>query len=177
MSNLNEYFTNPTTFQEGYFKFSKIKIILILGIAISALATFITIYNYVSGINNLENCAISVEIQKQKQIKFIWILVLSLIAFVIGLLLSWMFRHKPHRIFSFSILFIGIFGILYAIAYKLNTLPGIDKTLIFISVLAFITFVMLGIVFDVVTKQRGGKEPATIGEFFSNDYNYKPASV
>jgi hypothetical protein len=125
----------------------------------------------------LKDKSIEVEekiLQKQKQIKFIWILVLSLIAFVIGLLLSWMFRHKPHRIFSFSILFIGIFGILYAIAYKLNTLPGIDKTLIFISVLAFITFVMLGIVFDVVTKQRGGKEPATIGEFFSNDYNYKP---
>lgn len=147
---------NPFSFTEGYFKFGKIRIVLILGIAISALATFITVYNYASGISNLENCSISTELQKKRQIKFIWILVLSIIAFVIGLVLSWVFRNKPRRIFSFSILFIGIFGILYAIAYKFKNFT--DKTLIFISVLAFVIFIILGIVFDIISKKNPDKE-------------------
>jgi hypothetical protein len=134
---------------KNYFKMSAWQYVVILGIAISGLATFINTYNAFSRINeNLEGCIHacpqSLEIYQSLQTQFIIILILSIVAILFGILLFWLLRkaENQRRIITLGIITAGIFGIFYAISIRFNSLATGFK--VAISWAAFIAFLILG---------------------------------
>lgn len=128
-----------------YFNITSWQGIVIIGIAISGIASFVNTYNAWSGINiELEKCSQTSELKKKLYIQFIVIMVLSSLAIVLGIVLAWLFRtsENPRKILTFGIITLGILGIVYALATKFqNTSNSIKLT---ISWASFIGFIILG---------------------------------
>jgi len=137
--------TNEAGAMKNYFTLQSWQLLVILGIALSGLSTFVTTYNAWSGINtNVQACAQSSLLQKKLKTKFIVILVLSCLAVVLGILLAWFLRRNPNprKLFTLGITGVGVFGIIYAIALKFQNVT--DKVKLGVSWASFVAFLLLG---------------------------------
>jgi len=141
---------SPGTFKEekanlaSLFTLNKWQLIVILGIAISGLAAFVNTYNALSGINTLTNTCYNQDVLKRKfNTQFIVTLVLGIVALVVGLLLSWLFRKSSGlRLATLGLGIAGIFGIIYAISVKFS---GANNALkLGVSWTAFVVFILFG---------------------------------
>lgn len=150
---------------KSYFQgFSNWQVLVIIGIAISGLASFVNTYDAWSKINTQIQAALQTgTIQKELNTQFIVILVLSCLAIALGIVLAWLFRHatNPRRIVTLGIITAGIFGILYAVSMKFQTASTIYK--LGASWGAFLAFIILGF---VLSSRDAGKigvkwEPST----------------
>lgn len=149
MANSGYRFTPGTLAEEktnlsNLFTLNKWQLLVILGIAISGLAAFVNTYNSISGINKLtDTCYNSADLKKKFNTQFIVTLVLGILALILGLLLSWMFRKSSGlRLATLGLAIAGLFGIIYAISVKFS---GANNALkLGVSWTAFGVFVALG---------------------------------
>jgi len=147
---LSESFRLGTRAEESeyakkYFSLNGWQYLIIIGIAVSGLAAFVTTYNAISGINaTILGCTKYGNIKRELTIKFIIILTLSCFAVVLGLILAWFFRKKQNqrRILTLGIITTGILGIIYSLSIKLQDFS--DSIKLIASWLAFIIFLFLG---------------------------------
>ena len=119
--------------------------LVIIGIAVSGLAAFVSTYDAISGINNaVKICTESNVLKKEIDIKFIVLLVLSCFAVILGLVLAWFFRGQDNqrKLLTLAIMTTGIFGILYALTIKFHNASNTFK--LFASWLTFLGFLVLG---------------------------------
>jgi hypothetical protein len=154
MSDMRKQLTPGTLAEEKanahrFFTLNNWQYIVILGIAISGLAAFITTYNAVTKINkDLLTCENSVALKHALNTKFLIVLILSCIAVFIGILLAWLFRANANqrKLLTIGITTMGIFGILYAIGIKFR---GTTNNLqLGISWITFLAFLILGFFFS-----------------------------
>lgn len=135
---------------QRYFKgFRTWKIVAILGIAISALATFINTYDAITNINSqIQVCTQSESLKRELNKQFIVLIVFSCLAIIFGIIIAWLLRHStnPMRIITMGIIFGGVFGILYAISIRLqsSTMSSVLKA--GISWSFFIGFIIWGFI-------------------------------
>jgi VIT1/CCC1 family predicted Fe2+/Mn2+ transporter len=121
---------------------------IVLGIAISGLAAFVNTYNSWSSINTqLEACIQSGPLQDAYRTQFIVLIVLSILAILVGILLTvFLSNRAEHRmaILILGMIFTGIFGIIYAATIKLQNFTNGFK--LSVSWISFAAFIILGIV-------------------------------
>ena len=130
-----------------YFSMSPWQILVILGIGISGLTTFVTTYDAITNINaQIQTCTRSDPLRRQLNIQFIVLLILAILAILIGIILAWLLRNATNtrRIMTLGIIVAGIFGIIYAISIKLanSTLSSVLKA--GLSWTVFIGFLIAG---------------------------------
>jgi TRAP-type C4-dicarboxylate transport system permease large subunit len=132
------------------FGLSKWQITVILGVALSGFAAYITTYNAVSGIDKqYAECADTGDLGKKMQVQFIVTMILACIAMVVGIILSWLCEsmwNSPHRIITFGITIAGIFGLLYALSIKFSSYTNTFK--VGMSWTALVAFILLGFLVD-----------------------------
>lgn len=128
-----------------FFKINAVELAIILGISISGLIAVINMYDAVTGINdNMIACANTDELGSQLTTQFIVVLTFSIVFILLGLILIWVFRTKPSaHIFIFSIILVGVFGIVYSLAVQFQQFTNNAKMLVSWSV--FIAFIVIGI--------------------------------
>ena len=126
---------------------SKWQFFIILGVAVSGIAAFINTYDAIAKIDSkLANCAESAALANTLKIRFIIMLVLSCLAIIIGIVLSWVLRNNPKLILTFGLITTGLLGIIYAVVTKYNKAEmGVKLGISWISLLAF---VILGYLLD-----------------------------
>lgn len=126
------------------------KYFVVVGLALSGVASFATTYNSISGINNLDNCAQTEAYKNALQTKFLVTLILSILAIVIGIILMFLFRANAagnrHSVITMGIILVGIVGIIYSLTLKFKNFG--NSTLAVISWGTFIAFIILGILIE-----------------------------
>lgn len=141
----------PTTASEElgnvqkYFQLNTWQYLIILGIAVSGLAAFVTTYDAWSNINkNYQACAQTGTLQDELKTQFIVITVLSCFAVILGLILAWFFRknENPRQLLTLGIMTTGLFGIIYALTIKFQDVD--NKINVALSWITFIGFLVLG---------------------------------
>lgn len=128
-----------------FFTLNTWQYLIILAIGISGTAAFVNTYDALSNINSkLIECTQSAALQKELNIQFIVILVLSCVAIVFGALLAWFFRAQENqrKLLTWGIISAGIFGIVYALSVRFQS--ATNKWKIIISWFAFLFFMALG---------------------------------
>lgn len=147
---MSEYFSGPFLPTKDYFTgFSSLQIIVILGIALFGVATFITSYDAINGTNKrLYGYQLSSEFIKANRTKFIVILVLAIVAIVMGLFLSWLFRQKQHnhRMITFTLTLAGLIALIYAIWIRFVNNQATGITLAVVCGTIFFAFLVLGFI-------------------------------
>lgn len=128
----------------------QLKYFIVVGLALSGVASFVTTYNSISGINNLDNCAQSEAYKNALQTKFLVTLILSILAIVIGIILMFIFRANAdgnrHSVITMGIILVGIVGIIYSLTLKFKNFG--NGTLSVISWGTFVAFIILGILVE-----------------------------
>ncbi|MEM3062876.1 MAG: hypothetical protein QW303_04965, partial [Nitrososphaerota archaeon] len=128
--------------------------LVILGIAITGLASFINTYNAFSDINiHTEKCYQEEPLNREIHIQFVVVLVLSILSLVLGITLAILLRHAKNqrRIVTLGIITVGIFGIIYSLSLKFYTFSGWTK--VGISWASFIAFLVLGFFISIETSE------------------------
>ena len=121
--------------------FNPWQIAAVFGIALSAVAAYITTYNAISKIN--------IDIQQdpnltQKlKVRFIITLVISCLAVVVGIFLAYWFRNSLHKvipILGLGLAGAGILGIIYGLVsrYQTSTGQGIKVGISWVALLIFL---------------------------------------
>ena len=132
-----KYFSGMTSWQ----------ILVIFGIAISGLATFVNTYDAASGINaQIQTCMQTGTLQQQLNTEFIVLIVLSCVAIVLGIILAWFMRNavNSRRVMTLGVIIAGICGILYAISIKLSSSTMSSVLKAGLSWTVFIGFLVAG---------------------------------
>lgn len=118
------------------------QVLVIFGIAISGISAFMNTYDYVTSVNSqLATCVQSAALKEEINKEFIWLLVLSCLAVVLGSLAAWFLRKSNNQrsVFTFGFILTGIFGILYALSIKYQHIgSGIKMGLSWTSFLGFL---------------------------------------
>lgn len=149
--NLSEVLTPNIESFNRYFSLSPWQFVILLGLAISGFVAFVNTYNYLASIDkSLQNCAnTNSQFQQQIHAQFIWLLVISIIAIVVGFLLAWLLHKKTHtyKLVVLTIILIGSFLLAYAINLKLEASVNLGWKL-GLPWTAFLFFILLGIIFN-----------------------------
>lgn len=119
--------------------------LVIIGIAVSGITAFVTIYNAASNVNDYyASCESNTNLKKSLNVKFGIMLSISVLIILFGILLAWFFRAKPNprRILTLGIITIGLFGFLYAFSIKLQSV--VDWVKLAASIFTLIGFLILG---------------------------------
>ncbi|MEM0354019.1 MAG: hypothetical protein QXW79_00420 [Thermoplasmata archaeon] len=135
-----------------YFSMTSWQYLVILGIAITGLASFINTYNAFSDINiHTEKCYQEDPLNKEIHTQFVVVLVLSILSLVLGITLAILLRHAKNqrRIVTLGIITVGIFGIIYSLSLKFYTFSGWTK--VGISWASFVAFLILGFFMSIET--------------------------
>jgi F0F1-type ATP synthase membrane subunit c/vacuolar-type H+-ATPase subunit K len=143
---------------KGYFTLNQWQLLIVLGVAISGIAAFVTAYDALFKIDSkVAACAESDALKKALQTRFIVVLVLSCVAIVIGIILGIVYRKNPKRVLTFGLTAFGILGILYAVITKYNKAQISIK--LGISWTSFIAFIILGYLCDagIIFKSSNGE--------------------
>jgi magnesium-transporting ATPase (P-type) len=129
---------------QKYFDLSIWQILIILGLAISLLAAFVTTYNYAAKTDVL--CTPTEEQKKKLNTQFIVVLVMGILALVVGILLSWVFRRGTRsRLITLGVAAAGLFAIVYSLTIKYANASRSVK--VGVSWASLAVFVVLGILF------------------------------
>jgi magnesium-transporting ATPase (P-type) len=129
---------------QKYFDLSIWQILIVLGLAISLLAAFVTTYTYYAKTDVL--CNPTPDQQKALNTQFIVTLVLGILALVVGILLSWLFRRGTRsRLITLGVAAAGLFAIVYSFTIKYSNASRTVK--VGVSWAALGVFVVLGILF------------------------------
>jgi MFS family permease len=125
-----------------FFNMSWYQVLILIGIAISGLATFINIYNMASKINDkVIACSQDPDLKKAFDVQFIFMIVVSCLAILLGIIIAWALRtrNNQRRLLTLGLVCFGIFGIIYALSIRYQSTTNIIKFSISgISLLAFI---------------------------------------
>ena len=138
---------------KNYFTFGKFQFVVLLGIALSGLASFVNTYDAISKINVIDKLQKTDLLKKQLRTKFIVMIVISCLAIVLGIALGDLKKY-PTRLFMLGLSLAGVFGILYAVITKYNKVSMGTK--LGISWLLFLVFIALGFILD--SGKLGGGE-------------------
>lgn len=138
------------------------QIIIILGILIFGMATFINTYNYATSITtDIGNALNTSTIQRELWVQFGWTLGFSILMLVIAAIIFYISKsmksNKPKTlVVGFSTL--GIFGIIYAFLVRFQYTATVNITWeslkMYVSWALFILFIILG----TVLAAAGGKD-------------------
>lgn len=116
---------------------------IIVGIAVSGLAAFVTTYDAISNISaEYTACAETGNLKKELDTQFIVITVLSSITVVIGIVMGFLLNDQKYNILTLGIITAGIFGILYALTIKLQSASS--KIKVIAAWTTFFLFLFLG---------------------------------
>lgn len=121
--------------------------LVILAIALSGLAAFVNTYNIITGIDkNLKACATTDPLRSELRLQFIIMIILSVLAVVFGIVMAFMLRHgeNQRRILTMGIIFVGIFGIIYATSIRLSSSNMSNVLKVGISWTTFFAFLIIG---------------------------------
>lgn len=140
-----DWATEKKNFSRYFYGMNNWQFMVVLGIAISGLASFVNTYDAWSGINSqTQSCTQSSTLQKDLNIQFIVLIVLSCVAIILGILLAWVFRSQQNqrRLVTLGITTAGIFGILYALSIKFQNAS--NKIKLWTSWVCFAGFLIIG---------------------------------
>ena len=135
---------------KSYFALNTWQFIVIVGIAITGLATFVNTYNTLTSIDSeLQNCTYSSPLREELNTQFIIMLVVSILAIVLGFVLAWLLHNQPtrRRVVVVGIIVLGFFGLIYALNLKFQALPKEWK--LGFSWGSFIAFLLLGFALSI----------------------------
>lgn len=147
------------TFRSGlgmtreYFKLDKKQYIAVSGIAFFGVVFLIVAANLMFGIYKISNCPLSPELQRANQNRFIFLLVISLIVFLMGVILTVIWRKRPHRMLTFTMILIGSIGIFYSFWSRFAAPRTTGWTLFAVVTLLLLLFIGYG-VFVTPKEQR-----------------------
>lgn len=143
---------------EALFSLSTTQIIVILGIIIFGMATFINTYNAITTLeSDIGTILDNNKIQRDLWIQFGWTIGFSLLMLVISGILIFIFKSRPKiLVVGFSTL--GIFGIIYAFLVRFQYSATPNQTWanikMYISWALFIMFIVVGIIMTLVSKEH-----------------------
>lgn len=130
-----------------YFSMSPWQFLVILGIGVSGLLAFVNTYNAIFGVNkDLQACKQTGDLAKKLHVEFAILIIISILAIIFGLILSWLLRNsaKSYRTITWGIIIAGVFGIIYAISIKLSG-TGLSNVIgVGLSWTVFIGFLIAG---------------------------------
>lgn len=126
---------------KGYSLTTK-QILAILGLGISAYAAFVAIYNSASGIQNDIAAAetSNTNFARKRSTQFIVMIIISCIAIVLGLIISYVLRKSSWIILPLALSLMGVLALVYSIGIKTS-----DKVQLGLSITLFIIFLIFGI--------------------------------
>jgi NADH:ubiquinone oxidoreductase subunit 3 (subunit A) len=144
------------TYLKQYLALDWTQYIIILGIAASGVAAFVSTYDAITDINkNMKACLNTDPLKKERNIQFAIILVVAVLAIIIGIIMSVFFRKQEnqHRVLSLGVITTGILGLLYAISMQFQSASNTIKLVS--SWAVFIVFIMIALVYNLKkSKQR-----------------------
>ena len=141
--------------------------IVILAIALSGLAAFVNTYNTITGIDkNLKACTATDPLRSELKLQFIIMIILSVLAVVFGVIMAVMLRHgkDQKRVLTMGIIFVGIFGIIYATSIKLSSSNMSSVLKVGVSWTTFFAFLILGYFMGSGTSLFCNKESKKSGD-------------
>jgi hypothetical protein len=115
--------------------------IVLLGIAITGLAALVNTYEAIAGINSDINTVVGDKLNTE----FIILLIISLLAFCVGIILFIVLKKKNIKIslFPMALIAFGIIGFVYSLSIKFQYATYFAK--LTVSWVAFIIFLLIGI--------------------------------
>lgn len=131
--------------------------IIVSGVAITSGMLFLNLYDNLSGItNDYVKCEDEASLKKSLKTRFIVIIILSVVVFVLGLFLSILakrYETKTRRLLhmlSWTFLLLGVFGILFALINSNKTAKSSVR--IGINLVALLFFVIWGVIYFFTAK-------------------------
>jgi cytochrome bd-type quinol oxidase subunit 2 len=121
--------------------------VVLLGIAVSGLASFVTTCEALNAANDsLKPCTESDAYKKSLNTEFIVLIILSILAILIGAILAWALRKSDNQrnLITLGIITSGFFGIIYAISIRFQSTANRIK--IGVSWISFLAFIILGFI-------------------------------
>lgn len=119
--------------------------LIIIGIAVSGVATLVTAYNAISNINQYyQTCSDNSKLHTSINIKFGILLVISVLIILSGIGLAWAFKksNNQRRLLTLGLITTGLFGILYSFSLKFQGV--VDWVKLLASLFTFVIFLALG---------------------------------
>jgi hypothetical protein len=135
--------------KESYFKLDGAQYAIILGVSLSAMMSFVQIYNSISQIGNQEQQDLSEDTKKALQTRFIVMLVLACLCIILGMGLGFYFKDKDqYKLITFSLVVGGIITIVYALITNYERQPWMAYTKMGLSLTSLVAFIILGYLYQ-----------------------------
>lgn len=135
--------------KESYFKLDGAQYAIIIGIALSAMVSFVQIYNAISKINDQEKNDLREETKAALQTRFIVMIVMACLAIAAGIGLGIYFREgNEYQMLAFSLVFGGVASGIYALVDKYDGEQWMTYTKMGLSLTSLFGFVLLGYLYQ-----------------------------
>lgn len=135
--------------KESYFKLDGAQYAIIIGIALSAMMSFVQIYNAISKINDQEKNDLREETKAALQTRFVVMIVMACLAIAAGIGLGIYFREgNEYQMLAFSLVFGGVASGIYALVDKYDGEQWMTYTKMGLSLSSLFAFVLLGYLYQ-----------------------------
>jgi len=136
-----------------YFSASPTEAAIIVGIAVSGMASLINIYDAISGFDKKgQDCKESDDYKKASKIRFAILLTISILTIGLGMYL--MTKKDHNKIIPLGVLTAGVFGFLYALSTGIKGAQTFMKTRMSLGAFAF--FLVVGFYKGGVAMAKSG---------------------
>lgn len=135
--------------KDSYFKLDGAQYAIVIGIALSAMMSFVQIYNSISKINDQEQNDLREETKAALQTRFTVMIVMACLAIVGGVGLGMYFKDSnEYQLLTFSLIIGGIISIIYALVDKYENESWMTYTKMGLSLTSLAGFVLLGYLYQ-----------------------------
>jgi len=135
--------------KESYYKLDGAQYAIVIGIALSAMFSFVQIYNSISKIGDQEQNDLREETKAALQTRFIVMLVLACVAIVGGIGLGMYFQDtNEYQLLAFSLIIGGIVSVVYSLLDKYEYESWMTYTKLGLSLTSLVGFVLLGYLYQ-----------------------------
>jgi len=135
--------------KESYFKLDGAQYAIIIGIALSAMMSFVQIYNAISKINDQEKNDLREETKAALQTRFVVMIVMACLAIAAGIGLGIYFKEgNEYQMLAFSLVFGGVASGIYALVDKYDGEQWMTYTKMGLSLTSLFGFVLLGYLYQ-----------------------------
>ena len=148
---MSKYWVDICGYVLKNYSLSDKQLIAMVALAVSAYAAFVSIYNSASGItSDIAQCEqLNIALAKKRQVQFIVIIIISCIAIVLGIFLSFLMRKSNWLFLPIAISLTGLLGLIYSIGIKAN-----NKVQMGLSITLFVFFLIYGIAVGIGSNNK-----------------------